>query len=209
MSLVDNLGRVPTGSAVNQVVTIHESSAVKSIEWTSRQGLQSDTAKTEAPLLTPQRGHKKHLRPKLTAKIMVGDGFIWYNRHATHCLGIGMDVHLTLKEHHNQCMMKARAAEAILRTLTKTYWVVPESVWDVQVACVQAVAQYGSDLWWDPKEAGRRDDLQLLLNRQARSILGALATTPRGASMRDSGLSPVHVILESRQQHFADRLANT
>jgi hypothetical protein len=119
-----------------------------------------------------------------------------------------MDAHLTFKEHHNRCMKKARAAEARLRTLTKTYGVVPESVRAVQVACIQAVALYGSELWWDPKEIGRRDDLQLLLNRQARSVLGALPTTPRGALMRESGLTPAPVILDSRQQRFAARLAN-
>jgi hypothetical protein len=117
--------------------------------------------------------------------------------------------HLMLKERQNQCMTKARAAEARRRTLTKTYGVVPERVRPIQVACVQAVALYGSELWWDPKEAGRRDDLQLLLNRQARSILGALPTTPRGALMRDPGLTPAPIILESRQQRFAARLANT
>ena len=74
------------------------------------------------------------------------------------------------------------------------------------MACVQAVALYGSELWWDPKEAGRRDDLQLLRNRQARSILGALPTTPRGALMRESGLTPAPVVLDSRQQRFAARL---
>jgi len=95
-----------------------------------------------------------------------------------------MDAHLTFKEQHNRCMKKARAAEARLRTLTKTYGVVPESVRAVLVACVQAVALYGSKLWWDPREVGRRDDLQLLLNQQARSILGVLPTTPQGALMR-------------------------
>jgi len=76
------------------------------------------------------------------------------------------------------------------------------------VACVKAVALYGSELWWDPKEAGRRDDLQLRLNRQARSIQGALPTTPQGALMRESGLTPAPVILDSRQQRFAVRLAD-
>jgi len=108
-----------------------------------------------------------------------------------------MVAHLTFKEHHNRCMKKDRAAEARLRTLTKTYGVVPESVRAVQVACVQAVALYGSELWCDPKEIGRRDDLQLLLNRQARSVLGALPMPPRGALMRESGLSPAPVILDS------------
>jgi len=119
-----------------------------------------------------------------------------------------MDAHLTFKEQHNRCMKKARAAEARLRTLTKTYGAVPDSVRPVQVACVQAVALYGSELWWDPSEVGGRDDLQLLLNRQARSILGALLTTPHGALMGESGLTPAPVILDARQQRFAARLAN-
>jgi len=61
-----------------------------------------------------------------------------------------MDGHLTLKEHHHRSMKKAVAAEARLRTLTQTCGVVPESVGAVKLACVQAVAQYGSELWWDP-----------------------------------------------------------
>jgi len=78
----------------------------------------------------------------------------------------------------------------------------------VQIACIQAVALYESELWWDPEEVGRRDDLQLLLNQQARSILGALPTTPWGALMREAGLTPVPAILDSRQQRFTARLAN-
>jgi hypothetical protein len=208
LSFMDDLGWVATGSDVNQVVMIHERCAAKSTEWAGRRGQQFDTANTEAALFTHRRGHKKHLWPKLTAKIRVSDGFIWFNRHATLWLGVLMDAHLTLKEHHNRCMKKARAAEARIRTLTKMYGVLPESVRAFQVACIQAVALYESELWWDPSEAGRRDDLQLLLNRQARSILGALLTTPRGALMRDSGVTPAPVILESTQQRFAARLAN-
>jgi len=58
-----------------------------------------------------------------------------------------MDSHLTLKEHHNQYLHKARSAEAKLRTLIKKHGTVPESVRDVQIAWVQAVAPYGSELW--------------------------------------------------------------
>jgi len=36
-----------------------------------------------------------------------------------------------------------------------------------------------------------------------------MPTTPRGALMRESGLTPAPVILDSRQQRFAARLANT
>ena len=46
------------------------------MQWASRRDLQFDTAKTEAALFTRRRGHKMHLRPKLTAKIKVGDSFV-------------------------------------------------------------------------------------------------------------------------------------
>jgi len=164
LSFVDDLGWVAIGSEVSQVVTVPERCAAKSIEWASRQGLQFDTAKTEEALFTRRRGHRRHLRPKPTAKIRVGNGFIRFNTQATHCLGVLMDAHPTFKEQHNRCVKKARAVEARLRTLTKTCGVVPESVSAVQVVCVQAVALYGSELWWDPREVGRRDDLQRLVN---------------------------------------------
>ena len=79
----------------------------------------------EEPLFTRKRGHRKHLRPKLSAKIRVGNRSIRFNAQATRWLRVWMDAHLTFKEHHNRCMKKARAAEARLRTLTKTYGVVP------------------------------------------------------------------------------------
>jgi hypothetical protein len=208
LSFVDDLGWVATGSDVNHVVSILERCTAKSIEWASRRGLQFDTAKTETALFTCRRGHRKHLRPKLIAKIRVGNESIQFNAQVTRRLGVWMDAHLTFKEHHNQCMKKASAAEARLRTLTRTYGVVPENVRSVQVACIQAVALYESELWWDPGEVGRREDLKLLLNRQARSILGALPTTPRGALMRESGLTPAPVIMHSRQQRFAARMEN-
>jgi len=162
---------------------ILERCAAKSIEWASRQGLQFDTAKRQAALSTCRRGHRRHLLPTLSAMIRVGHGSIRFNAQATRWLGVWIDAYLTFKEHHNRCMKKARAAEARLRMLTRTYCVVPESVRAVQVACVQAVTLYGSELWWEPRDVCRRDDLQLLLNQQARSILAALPTTLRCALM--------------------------
>ena len=96
----------------------------------------------------------------MSVKIRVGDDFIQFNKEATMWLGVWMDVYLMLKEHHRQCMKKAWAAEVRLRTLTMIYRLVPESVRAVPIACIQAVTQDGSKLWWDPKEVGRHGDLQ-------------------------------------------------
>jgi len=168
LSFVEDLGWAVTGKDVAEVVRKLEACPAESIDWASRRDLQFDTAKTEAALFTPRRGHRKHLQPKLTARIKVRDGFVRFNTEATRWLGVWMDPHPTLKEHHNCCMKKARAAEARLRTLTRMHGIVPEWVWAVHIACVQAVALYGSKFWWDPKEIGRREHLQLLLNQQAR-----------------------------------------
>jgi len=208
LSFVEHLGWVVTGSDVNLVGTTLERHAAKSIAWASRRGLQFDTPEMQAALCTCRQGHMKHLRPKLTVKIMVGNGFIQFNKQATCWLGVCMDAYLTYKVHHNRCMKKSRAAEARLRTVTKKSGAVPEIVSAVQIACAQAVVLYRSKLWWDPKEVGRRDHLQILLNRQAMSVPGALPITPRGALMRESELTPAPVILDSRHQQFAARLAN-
>jgi hypothetical protein len=101
LSFVDDLGRVATGCDVNLLVPIFERSAAKSIEWASRRGLQLDTAKMEAALFTCSRGHRKHLRPKLTAKLRVGNRSIRFNTQATRWLGIWIDANLTFNEHHN------------------------------------------------------------------------------------------------------------
>jgi len=71
LSFVDNLGWIATRNDVNQVVRKLETCAAESMKWASRRDLQFDTAKTETALFTCRRGHKKHLRPKLTGKIKV------------------------------------------------------------------------------------------------------------------------------------------
>jgi hypothetical protein len=73
-----------------------------SIDWAQRRELEIDTAKTEAELFTRRRGNKKHLYPKLPAKLSVGNGFVRFNREATRWLGVWIDVHQIFKEHHNQ-----------------------------------------------------------------------------------------------------------
>jgi len=50
--VVDDLGRVATGCNVNHIILILERCAPKRIEWTSRRGLQFNTAKMEAALFT-------------------------------------------------------------------------------------------------------------------------------------------------------------
>jgi len=118
LSFVDDVGLMVTGGKVSQVFIKLESCARESIHSVEMGELGLATAQTEAALLTHRGGHKKHRRPKLTAKILVGNSFVRFNNEATRWLGVWMAAHLTFKEHHDRCMKKARAAEARLRSLT-------------------------------------------------------------------------------------------
>jgi len=112
------------------------------------------------------------------------------------------------KEHHNRCMSKAREAEAKLRALMSMNGIVPERVRAVNMACVQGVGLDGRELSRDSKEIDRREDLQLLLNWQAMSTLGALPMIPIGRLIRASGVIPAPEGLDSRQQPFVARLTS-
>jgi hypothetical protein len=98
---VDDVGWVATRNEVNHVVRKLAACARLSIDWAESRELEFDSGKAEAALFTRSRGHKKHLCPKLTAMIGVGNGFVRFNREATWWLGVWMDAHLTFKEHHN------------------------------------------------------------------------------------------------------------
>jgi len=69
---------------------------------------------------------------------------------------------------------------------------------------------FGAELWWKGEGArgtvGRADDLQLLVNQQARATTGAFRTTNLGALSMESGLRPATNQLENRQRRFALRL---
>jgi hypothetical protein len=133
ISFVFNFELVAEGNDVKQVVRKLQACASVSIDWAERQQLELNTATTDTDFFTRRRDHNYQLHRNLTAKISVGNGFIRYNREATRWLAVWMDSYLTFKEHHNQCMKKARAAEARLRSLTGAPGVVPACVSAVQV----------------------------------------------------------------------------
>jgi len=80
---MEDLGWVATGNDVNQAVEKLEPCTAEHMECASRCDLQFHTAKTEAALSTWRRGNNKHLRPKLTANINVGNSLVQFNTEAT------------------------------------------------------------------------------------------------------------------------------
>jgi len=80
----------------------------------------------------------------------------------------------------------------------------------VMTACIQSVAMFRSELWRRGDQArgtkGRAEELQQLVNHQARATKGAFRTTNLGALTMESGLRPATNHLENRQRRFGLRL---
>jgi len=77
-------------------------------------------------------------------------------------------------------------------------------------ACIQSVAMFGSELWWKGDQIqgtiGQANELQLLVNREARATTGCFRTTSLGSLSMESGLGPAAAQLEDRQRRFGLRL---
>ena len=167
-----------------------------------------DTSKTEAIVLSRRRW----TNTANARGIQAGDKTLHFNKHATRWLGVWLDSKLTLKEHHDTRLKIARNAQNKLRRIVGQAGLSPENCRRVQAACVQAVALFGSELWW--KRDGthgtqtRQEDIQKLVNQEARNTTGTFRTTNQGALSMASGLRPAPAQLDNRLRRFARRLTS-
>lgn len=67
----------------------------------------------------------------------------------------------------------------------------------IQIAAVQPVALYGAEVWWKIQKS-HQNEVQKLINGQARSITGMYPSTPIAALISESGLTPAHILLDLR-----------
>jgi len=172
------------------------------MEWVAGNRVAFDHGKIEAPLFW----RKKRKGTETSAKVKVGDKEIPFNKEATRWLGVWLDSQLTLKEHHATRLKSGRNATTRLRRLTGKMGLSPMNCRRIMTACVQSVTMFGAELWWKGGNVrgttGCVEELQLLVNQQARATMGAFRTTNLGALSMESGLRPVSNQLENRQQRF-------
>jgi len=108
---------------------------------------------------------------------------------------------LALNDHTKKALATARKAQSRVRSLMTKKGLYPEGSKSIQVAAVQAVALYGSELWWHGQES-RAQEVQRLLNEQGRRVTGCFRTTPQGALMNNSGLRPAKALLNNRVRQY-------
>jgi hypothetical protein len=63
----------------------------------------------------------------------------------------------------------------------------------------------GAELWWQGQK-DRLRGIQLIVNRQARTITGMLRTTPLGPLIREAGLYLAEALLDRRQRQYTLRV---
>jgi len=131
--------------------------------------------------------------------VRVGDHEVSSNKHATRWLGVWIDSKMTLKEHHSARMKSARKAMGRLRRLTGQMGLCPDACRKALVACGQATALYGAELWWDGRKGAgvknRCDELQKLENQLGWAVTGNFRTTNLGRV----GIAPGGVPLEQQK----------
>ena len=204
LSFADDIGLVAAAGSVDQVCEKLQKAGEVAIQWGHENAVQFDAEKTEAMLFTRKRG--RELREQTErARITVEGHEVSFHKEATRWLGIWLDTGLTLKDHYQTCLRKARSAEARLRTISQRHGLAPGLVRRIQIAAIQAVAFYGSELWWRGQK-NREVELQRLVNGQARAITGAFRTTPIGPLLREAGLEPAETALDNRQRRYTARL---
>jgi len=117
---------------------------------------------------------------------------------------------MTLKEHHSARMKKAQRAMHCIRRLTGQIGLCPDACKRALVACVQASALYGAELWWDDRKGAgvknRYDELQKLENQLGRAVAGNFRTTNLGVVIAESGLRPAESLLNNRSRRHMLRL---
>jgi len=203
LSFVDDIGWWADGADDEAVAANLSRAAEAAISWAEKNGVDFDQGKTEAAIF-----RKKKTTP--TATVTVGNSAVPFNKEATRWLGIWLDSQLILKTHHATRLKEGRNAMIRLRRLAGRMGLAPVNCRKVMTACVQSVAMFGAELWWKGDKTrgtvGRAEELQLLVNQQARSTTGCFRTTNRGALSMESGLRPATTQLENRQRRFGVRL---
>jgi len=203
LSFVDDISWWAQGADDNEVAAKLSAAAAAAIKWANGNGVAFDHSKTEAAMF---RRKKK----ATTVTVAVGDKTVPFNKEATRWLGVWLDSQLSLRVHHATRLKQGNKAMTRLRRLTGKMGLSPDNCRKVMTACVQSAAMFGAELWWKGDQVrgtmGQADELQLLVNQEARATTGCFRTTNLGALSMESSLRAATTQLENRQRRFGLRL---
>jgi hypothetical protein len=203
LSFMDDISWWAEGKTEEEVAAKLSQTSEVACEWASKNGVAFDHGKREAILFS-----RKRKVPMATVRL--GEREIPFSKEATRWLGIWLGPQLTLRNQQKLMMKKGRNAQARLRRLAGQTGLTSGNCRKVMSACVQLVAMYGSEVWWQGEGgqgmASGAAELQKLVNLEARAVTGCFQTTNQGALASEVGLCPAVAQLENRQRRFGARL---
>ena len=91
---------------------------------------------------------RQKLAKLIETRLRISEETVLFKRDAVRWFGVWLDSHLNFAFHVNERMKKAKAAEAQIKGLSKTYRLCPGLVQRIQIAAVQSIALYGAKLYW-------------------------------------------------------------
>lgn len=139
------------------------------------------------------------------ARITVCGHVMRFNTEATRWLRVYFDIGLQFRAYKNLTLEKARRAEDRVRRLATMKGMTPELVRRIQVTTLQAVAQYGAEIWWnDQKDCC--EEYQKLINRHDTVVRRIFQTAPTGIVTRQARLRPTLYLLNNGKRRYRHRL---
>jgi len=206
LSFVDDISWWAEGADAGKVAAKLSAAVAASMEWAAKNGVAFDHGKMEAALFQKGKSKKKVAE----VAVAVGANSVPFNKMAMRWLGVWLDSQLTLRDHPATRLKQGQKAMTRLRRLTGQMGLSPANCRKVMTACIQSVAMFGSELWWKGDHVwgtmGQANELQLLVNQEARATTGCFWTTNLGALSMESGLRAATTQLENRQRRFGLRL---
>jgi len=183
---VDDIGWWADGEDDKAVTAKLSEAAAASIGWAANNGVTFDHGRTETAIF-----RRKKTPP--TAAAAVGANTIPFNKEATQWLGVLLDFQPTLKDHQAIRLKNGKNAMARLHRLVRQMGPSPANCRKAMTTFIQPVAMFGSELWWKGDQArgtiGQANELQLLVNQEARATTGCFRTT-NGSLVNGIGAQP-------------------
>jgi hypothetical protein len=180
-----NVAWVVEGKDINQCRSYMKTCARRAMQLAKMNTVHFDIAKTESVLFLKKRNH---LGNKVKIRIQVDkNNLIAFNSKLTKWLGMWINRRLNCQHHYEVVMAKVQKAQGRVKGITGRLGFRPENANKVQIAAVQSVALYGSELWWDG-QIGCKQELQRLINELARRVTGMFKSTLIVPVLKEAGL---------------------
>ena len=145
ISCVDDVAWVIEGEDAAEFAQRLQRCAAETIRWMKVYACQFEVETTEAILFNPQRMIKE---PKMKPRVRVGNHEVQYDEEVTRWLGVWLDDMHTLNNHTKKTLANAGRGQNWVKSFVTKKGLSSEGCQTIQVAEVQAVALYASDLWW-------------------------------------------------------------